>query len=50
VADAVEAVLDTYQSERQEGETFIATLRRVGLDPFKQAANQARHDSATRTE
>jgi sulfite reductase (NADPH) hemoprotein beta-component len=50
VTDAVEAVLDTYQSERQEGETFIATLRRVGLDPFKQAANQARHDSATRTE
>jgi sulfite reductase (NADPH) hemoprotein beta-component len=45
VPDVVEAVLDAYQRERQHGERFIATLRRVGLEPFKQAANQARHDA-----
>jgi sulfite reductase (NADPH) hemoprotein beta-component len=35
-------VLDTYRTERQSGETFIATLRRVGIDPFKASANSAR--------
>ncbi|RYY72582.1 MAG: nitrite/sulfite reductase, partial [Comamonadaceae bacterium] len=43
----IEAVLDTYRRERiatagGKSETFIATLRRVGLDPFKAAANGAR--------
>ncbi len=43
----IEAVLDTYRRERiavpgAKSETFIATLRRVGLDPFKAAANGAR--------
>jgi len=45
VPDVVEAVLDAYQRERQHSERFIATLRRIGLEPFKQAANQARHDA-----
>ncbi|WP_137893600.1 nitrite/sulfite reductase [Ramlibacter sp. 2FC] len=43
VPDVIEAVLDTYRAQRQGGETFAATLRRVGADPFKQAANGARH-------
>lgn len=43
VPDVIEAVLDTYKSERQAGEAFIATLRRVGADPFKTAANRVRH-------
>ncbi len=43
VPDVIEALLDTYRRERQSAETFIATLRRVGLDPFKNAANSARH-------
>ncbi|MCX7227170.1 MAG: nitrite/sulfite reductase [Burkholderiales bacterium] len=43
VPDVIEALLDTYHRERQSAETFIATLRRVGLDPFKNAANSARH-------
>ena len=47
VPDVVEAVLDTYRSLRQStgqrSETFIETLRRTGLDPFKVAANGARH-------
>jgi sulfite reductase (NADPH) hemoprotein beta-component len=43
----IEAVLDTYRRERQtladgKQETFIATLKRVGIDPFKAAANGAR--------
>ncbi|MBC7435033.1 MAG: nitrite/sulfite reductase [Bdellovibrionales bacterium] len=46
VPGVIEAVLDTYrelrQSESQGSETFISTLRRVGADPFKAAANGAR--------
>jgi sulfite reductase (NADPH) hemoprotein beta-component len=46
VPEVIEAVLDTYRRERRtvEGkpETFIATLKRVGIDPFKTAANAAR--------
>ena len=46
VIDVVEAVLDTYRRERimanTTAETFIATLRRVGAEPFKLAANAAR--------
>ena len=50
VPDVVEAVLDTYRAHRQvvdgpagpRHETFIATLRRVGMEPFKAAANSAR--------
>ncbi len=42
VPEVIEAVLDTYRREREAGETFIATLRRVGIDPFKLAANSAR--------
>ncbi len=47
VPDVVEAVLDTYRSLRQStgtrSESFLETLRRTGLDPFKAAANGARH-------
>ncbi|MBA2961181.1 MULTISPECIES: nitrite/sulfite reductase [Ramlibacter] len=46
VPEVIEAVLDTYRRERitvdGKGETFIATVRRIGLDPFKAAANAAR--------
>ncbi|MDO9218356.1 MAG: nitrite/sulfite reductase [Lacisediminimonas sp.] len=42
VPDVIEAVLDTYRRDRQNGETFIATFRRVGMDAFKQAANSVR--------
>jgi hypothetical protein len=38
--------VETYRRERQsaggKAETFIATLRRVGIEPFKAAANAAR--------
>ena len=42
VPDVIEAVLTTYRDTRLAGETFINTVRRVGLDPFKAAANAAR--------
>jgi len=46
IADAVEAVLDTYKSQRTSGERFIDTVKRVGLDPFKTAANAVRVQTA----
>ena len=49
VPEVIEAVLETYRQQREAGETFIATLRRVGAEPFKAAANGARF-SATRAE
>jgi len=42
VPDVIEAVLNTYRDTRNGGETFIDTLRRVGPDAFKAAANGAR--------
>jgi sulfite reductase (NADPH) hemoprotein beta-component len=46
IPDVVEALLDHYRDQRHSGETFIATLRRVGFDAFKNAANGARHPAA----
>ena len=45
VPDVIEAVLDVYRSQRltNHAETFIAALRRLGAEPFKLAANGARH-------
>ena len=51
VPDVIEAVLDCFRAQRQtvgthagqRSEHFIETLRRTGIDPFKQAANSARH-------
>ncbi|MFE8644278.1 nitrite/sulfite reductase [Sphingomonas sp. NCPPB 2930] len=46
VPEVIEAVLTTYRDHRQSvdgrHETFIDTLRRVGAEPFKAAANGAR--------
>ncbi|MDH6594682.1 sulfite reductase (NADPH) hemoprotein beta-component [Variovorax sp. TBS-050B] len=42
VPGVIEAVLTTYRDTRESGENFIDTLRRVGHDPFKAAANGAR--------
>ncbi|MBB1161290.1 nitrite/sulfite reductase [Aquariibacter albus] len=47
IADAVEAVIDTYRTQRSgAAERFIDTVRRIGLDPFKQAANAVRRSTA----
>ena len=46
VPDVIEAVLKAYIERRAAAgarcETFIETLRRVGIDPFKAAANAVR--------
>ena len=42
VPDVIEAVLDTYRQHRVQSEKFIDTLKRVGMEPFKTAANAAR--------
>jgi sulfite reductase (NADPH) hemoprotein beta-component len=49
VADVVEALLDTYRAQRSDGETFINTVKRVGADPFKTAANAVRVATARPT-
>lgn len=46
VADAVEAVIETYRGQRAANERFIDTVRRVGLEPFKTAANAVRRSTA----
>ena len=46
VADAIEAVIDTYRETRAANERFIDTVKRVGLEPFKSAANAIRRSTA----
>ena len=38
VPDIVEEILNTYLDLRQDGEAFIETYRRVGIQPFKERA------------
>jgi sulfite reductase (NADPH) hemoprotein beta-component len=49
VPDVIEALLDTYRAQRTGTETFVATLRRTGADPFKSAANAVRTSTARAT-
>lgn len=42
VVDVIESVLLTYREQRQAQERLIDTLRRVGMGPFKAAANEVR--------
>ncbi len=37
VVDAVEKVIERYREVREDGERFLDTYRRVGMDPFKEA-------------
>jgi sulfite reductase (NADPH) hemoprotein beta-component len=37
VIDAVETVTDVYLGAREEGERFLDTYRRIGMEPFKEA-------------
>ena len=43
VPDVIEAVLAAFRQLRKPGEFFIDALRRIGHEPFKAAANGARH-------
>jgi sulfite reductase (NADPH) hemoprotein beta-component len=46
VPDVLEAVIDTYRSERRPGERFIDTARRIGTPPFRAAADAVRRATA----
>lgn len=37
VVDAIETVTDLYLARREDGERFLDTYRRIGMDPFKEA-------------
>ena len=50
VPDVIEAVLTTFRALRKPGEFFIDALRRIGHDPFKDAANGARHPKQAQEE
>ena len=45
VVDVIDAVLQVYAEQRNDGETFIDAFQRIGMEPFKLAANAARHPS-----
>jgi len=45
VIDVVEALLDTYREQRQGRERFLTTVQRVGLEPFRQAADRVRSET-----
>ena len=37
IVDAVEKATDVYLAQRRDGERFLDTYRRIGVDPFKEA-------------
>ena len=43
VTDAVEAIVEAYLQQRQDGERFLDTLRRTGDAPFKEAVYADAH-------
>ncbi|MEW6703716.1 MAG: nitrite/sulfite reductase [Pseudomonadota bacterium] len=49
VPDVIEALITTYKRERAAAERFIDTVKRVGVLPFKQAADAERHLTARET-
>ena len=42
MVDVIEALIDTFRTQRQPAETFVNTVKRVGIEPFKSAANAVR--------
>jgi len=46
VPDVIEALIGTYLRERQRGEHFIHTARRLGALPFRHAADAVRRSTA----
>jgi len=46
IADAVEAVIDTFRRERAPGERFVDSVTRLGLPPFRAAADAVRRSTA----
>ncbi|AKJ28723.1 nitrite/sulfite reductase [Caldimonas brevitalea] len=48
VPDVIEAVVETYRTQRSANERFIDTVKRVGLEPFKVAANAVRRTTGNK--
>jgi sulfite reductase (NADPH) hemoprotein beta-component len=48
IADAVEAVIDAYRSDRAPGERFVDNVARRGIAPFRAAADAVRRSTARR--
>ena len=46
IADAVEAVIETYRRERTPGERFIDSAARLGIAPFRAATDAVRQSTA----
>ncbi|MCP5285603.1 MAG: nitrite/sulfite reductase [Burkholderiaceae bacterium] len=46
VPDVLEALIDVYRRERQAGERFVDVVRRLGVPPFRAAADAARRATA----
>ncbi|MDB6100508.1 MAG: nitrite/sulfite reductase [Gammaproteobacteria bacterium] len=45
VAQTIERIVEVYRAEREDGERFIETFRRIGVKPFKEGA-YATHSQA----
>jgi sulfite reductase (NADPH) hemoprotein beta-component len=46
VAEVIERILNVYIAEREEGERFIDTFRRIGMAPFKARVYAPAHQAA----
>jgi sulfite reductase (NADPH) hemoprotein beta-component len=46
VAETIERILNVYVAEREEGEQFIDTVRRIGIAPFKAKVYAPSHQAA----
>ncbi|HEX7114353.1 MAG TPA: nitrite/sulfite reductase [Steroidobacter sp.] len=46
VVDTIERILSVYLAERQEEETFLETVRRIGIAPFKARVYAPSHQAA----
>jgi sulfite reductase (NADPH) hemoprotein beta-component len=46
VPDVIEALIDTSRAQRTPDERFIDTARRIGVPPFRAAADAMRRSTA----
>ncbi|HUI60349.1 MAG TPA: nitrite/sulfite reductase [Steroidobacteraceae bacterium] len=46
VAPTIERIVEVYRAEREDGERFIDTYRRIGLKPFKERAYATHSEAA----
>jgi sulfite reductase (NADPH) hemoprotein beta-component len=46
VAETIERILDVFVAEREDGEAFLETVRRIGIAPFKARVYAPTHQAA----